>query len=65
MAGGDPDLSKVLMDTSKTLTGGDLWSYLTSKEQRIKLTNCLTGLAAIKLPLRRQPFLNFQKEKSA
>jgi NADPH2:quinone reductase len=24
------------MDTSKTLTGGDLWSYLTSKEQRIK-----------------------------
>ncbi|SEA89717.1 NADPH2:quinone reductase [Flavobacterium gillisiae] len=38
MAGGDPDFinPRMLMDTSKTLTGGDLWSYLTSKEQRIK-----------------------------
>jgi NADPH2:quinone reductase len=25
----------------KTLTGGDLWSYLTSKEQRIKRANKL------------------------
>jgi NADPH2:quinone reductase len=33
MAGGDPDFinPRMLMDTSKTLTGGDLWSYLTSK----------------------------------
>ena len=38
MAGGDPDFinPRMLMDTSKTLTGGDLWSYLTSKEERIK-----------------------------
>jgi NADPH2:quinone reductase len=38
MAGGDPYFinPRMLMDTSKTLTGGDLWSYLTSKEERIK-----------------------------
>jgi len=38
MAGGDPDFvnPRMLMDTSKTLTGGDLWSYLVSKEERIK-----------------------------
>jgi len=38
MAGGDPELvnPRMLMDTSKTLTGGDLWSYLKSKEERIK-----------------------------
>lgn len=38
MAGGDPAPvdPRMLMDTSKTLTGGDLWSYLNSKEERIK-----------------------------
>jgi len=38
MAGGDPEMvnPRMLMDTSKTLTGGDLWSYLKSKEERIK-----------------------------
>jgi NADPH2:quinone reductase len=38
MAGGDPAFvdPRMLMDTSKTLTGGDLWSYLTSKTERIK-----------------------------
>jgi NADPH2:quinone reductase len=38
MSGGDPDFvnPRMLMDTSKTLTGGDLWSYLISKEERIK-----------------------------
>ncbi|MBE8727813.1 quinone oxidoreductase family protein [Flavobacterium hungaricum] len=38
MAGGDPALvdPRMLMDGSKTLTGGDLWSYLNSKEERIK-----------------------------
>ncbi|MGO4822766.1 MULTISPECIES: quinone oxidoreductase family protein [unclassified Flavobacterium] len=38
MSGGDPDFinPRMLMDTSKTLTGGDLWSYLTSTEERIK-----------------------------
>lgn len=43
MAGGDPDFinPRMLMDTSKTLTGGDLWSYLTSKEERIKRANQL------------------------
>jgi NADPH2:quinone reductase len=43
MAGGDPDLvdPRMLMDTSKTLTGGDLWNYLISKEERIKRANQL------------------------
>jgi NADPH:quinone reductase len=38
MAGGDPPLidPRMLMDTSKTLVGGDLWCYLTSKEERLK-----------------------------
>jgi NADPH2:quinone reductase len=43
MAGGDPDFinPRMLMDTSKTLTGGDLWSYLNSKEERMKRANQL------------------------
>ncbi|WP_375562573.1 quinone oxidoreductase [Bernardetia sp. OM2101] len=38
MSGGDPKPidPRMLMDTSKTLTGGDLWSYLNSEEQRQK-----------------------------
>lgn len=38
MAGGNPAPvdPRMLMDSSKTLTGGDLWSYLNSKEERIK-----------------------------
>ena len=37
MSGGDPALvdPRMLMDTSKTLTGGDLWSYISSKDERI------------------------------
>ncbi|WP_379968974.1 quinone oxidoreductase family protein [Ectobacillus sp. sgz5001026] len=37
MAGGDPVPvdPRMLMDTSKTLTGGDLWNVLTSYEQRV------------------------------
>jgi len=36
MSGGDPKPvdPRMLLDTSKTLTGGDLWSYLTSQEER-------------------------------
>ena len=36
MSGGDPQSidPRVLMDTSKTLTGGDLWSYLINEEER-------------------------------
>ncbi|NHM32313.1 quinone oxidoreductase family protein [Neobacillus terrae] len=36
MAGGDPEPvdPRMLMDTSKTLTGGDLWNVLTSCEER-------------------------------
>lgn len=43
MAGGDPAFvdPRMLMDTSKTLTGGDLWSYLTSKTERINRANQL------------------------
>lgn len=38
MAGGDPVHidPRMLMDTSKTLTGGDLWNVLTSREQRLE-----------------------------
>lgn len=38
MAGGDPAPvdPRYLMDTSKTLTGGDLWSYLTSHAERVR-----------------------------
>ncbi len=38
MSGGDPAHidPRMLMDSSKTLTGGDLWSYINSYEQRIE-----------------------------
>ncbi|WHY78324.1 quinone oxidoreductase [Neobacillus sp. WH10] len=37
MAGGDPAPvdPRMLMDTSKTLTGGDLWNVLTTHEERV------------------------------
>ncbi len=40
-AGGTPPHidPRMLMDGSKTLVGGDLWSYLIDKEQRIKRSN--------------------------
>ncbi|MBM7692951.1 NADPH2:quinone reductase [Peribacillus deserti] len=43
MAGGDPAPvdPRMLMDTSKTLTGGDLWNYLTSSEERINRSSRL------------------------
>ena len=43
MAGGDPAPvdPRMLMDTSKTLTGGDLWNFLTSKEERETRSNQL------------------------
>lgn len=39
MAGGDPPLvdPRMLMDTSKSLTGGDLWNVLTSAHRRREL----------------------------
>lgn len=43
MAGGDPAPvdPRMLMDTSKTLTGGDLWNVLTSLEERKKRSSQL------------------------
>ncbi|WP_282033617.1 quinone oxidoreductase family protein [Metabacillus indicus] len=43
MAGGDPVHidPRMLMDTSKTLTGGDLWNVLTSRDERLKRSNKL------------------------
>jgi NADPH:quinone reductase len=43
MSGGDPNPvdPRMLMDTSKTLTGGDLWSYLTSETERKNRANQL------------------------
>jgi NADPH:quinone reductase len=42
-AGGNPPHidPRMLMDGSKKLIGGDLWSYLTSKEERINRSNLL------------------------
>ncbi len=41
MSGGNPSPvdPRMLMDTSKTLTGGDLWNVLTSRDERIKRSN--------------------------
>ncbi|CAM3312468.1 quinone oxidoreductase [Paenibacillus lupini] len=38
MAGGDPAFvdPRMLMDSSKTLTGGDLWNHVTTREDRIR-----------------------------
>lgn len=43
MAGGDPTPvdPRMLMDTSKTITGGDLWNVLTSRTERINRSNQL------------------------
>ena len=45
MAGGQFNLGDplYLIGTSKTITGGDLWDYLTSKEERIRRANQLFG----------------------
>ncbi|WP_336775078.1 quinone oxidoreductase family protein [Paenibacillus sp. MMO-58] len=45
MAGGDPAFvdPRMLMDTSKTLTGGDLWNHVTSREDRIRRADELFG----------------------
>jgi NADPH2:quinone reductase len=45
MSGGDPKPvdPRMLLDTSKTLTGGDLWSYLTSEEERKSRAKVLFG----------------------
>jgi NADPH2:quinone reductase len=57
MAGGDPVNidPRMLMDTSKTLTGGDLWNVLVSKEERRKRSTELfkwvsTGQISIQSP---------------
>ncbi|TFE23543.1 quinone oxidoreductase family protein [Cohnella luojiensis] len=45
MAGGDPALvdPRMLMDTSKTLTGGDLWNHVTTHEERVRRSSSLFG----------------------
>jgi NADPH:quinone reductase len=54
-AGGNPPHidPRMLMDGSKTLVGGDLWSYLTSSEERIRRSNELfewIAAGSIKIP---------------
>ncbi|MCR8645374.1 quinone oxidoreductase [Paenibacillus sp. N1-5-1-14] len=43
MAGGDPALidPRMLMDTSKTITGGDLWNHVTSRADRMHRAEAL------------------------
>lgn len=59
MSGGDPQPvdPRMLMDTSKTLTGGDLWSYLTNEKERKVRANKLfelikEGVVKIKEPVK-------------
>ena len=59
MSGGDPQPidPRMLMDTSKTLTGGDLWSYLTNEDERksraYKLFELIeNGIVKIKAPVK-------------
>ncbi|NME71376.1 quinone oxidoreductase family protein [Flammeovirga aprica] len=58
MSGGDPVAidPRMLMDTSKTLTGGDLWSYLVNHHERMTRANALfelieKGFVKIKEPV--------------
>lgn len=46
MAGGEPEFinPRMLMDTSKTVTGGDLWNVIISRSERIKRSNKLFEL---------------------
>ena len=57
MAGGDPVHidPRMLMDTSKTLTGGDLWNVLISKEERLRRSNELFNWIATKQLIVQQP----------
>jgi len=43
MAGGDPQHvdPRMLMDTSKTLTGGDLWNHITTRQERLVRSEAL------------------------
>lgn len=43
MSGGNPPAvnPRLLMDSSKTLSGGDLWSYLKTREQRVARAHAL------------------------
>jgi NADPH:quinone reductase len=55
-AGGNPPQidPRMLMDGSKKLIGGDLWSYLTSREERISRSNLLfewISSGKIRIPL--------------
>lgn len=59
MSGGGPQAinPRMLLDTSKTLTGGDLWCYLTSgKERRLRAKQLFTlidkGIINIKPPVK-------------
>lgn len=58
MSGGDPKPidPRLLMDTSKTISGGDLWSYLTSESERKRRATDLfrlinEGVVQIKEPV--------------
>ncbi|MFB7139667.1 quinone oxidoreductase [Gottfriedia sp. NPDC056225] len=57
MAGGDPVHidPRMLMDTSKTLTGGDLWNVLISKEERLRRSNELFNWIANKQLIVQEP----------
>ncbi|RKP54046.1 quinone oxidoreductase [Cohnella endophytica] len=56
MAGGDPPPidPRMLMDTSSTLTGGDLWNHVTTREERIRRAASLfADMAERKLKIER------------
>ncbi|MFC5529499.1 quinone oxidoreductase family protein [Cohnella yongneupensis] len=54
MAGGDPPPvdPRMLMDSSKTLTGGDLWNHVTTHQDRVRRASSLfADMLAMKLRL--------------
>jgi len=57
MSGGDPEPidPRMLMDTSKTLTGGDLWSYLVNEKERKFRANVIFELINDKIITIKEP----------
>ncbi|MCM3785456.1 quinone oxidoreductase [Neobacillus mesonae] len=66
MAGGDPEPvdPRMLMDTSKTLTGGDLWNHVTDHADRVGRANELFA-AITSGELRLAEPVTFQLEEAA
>ena len=68
MSGGDPQAvdPRMLMDRSLTLSGGDLWSYLTSSQERIdRADELLNWIAKGKLKIGKPQIFKLSDGKNA